>query len=270
MAPLRRDELNLEGTVVLVTGGAVRLGRALALRFAEAGCDLFIHYRTSAGAAEATADEARALGRRAATAAADLSDPEQIDQLFDGLDAHFDRLDILVNSAASFERIPFEEATPADWDAAQALNLRAPFLLTQRAAARMRAVADRPGSLGEPRAPGVVINLSDMAGVAAWKGFTPHGVSKAGLLHLTAMSARELGPDIRVNAIVPGPILPPRGETADEADWRRKGGRVPLGRTGDPRHVAHAALFLAQNDYVTGATVHVDGGEHLLPGGRDG
>lgn len=247
----------------------MRLGRALALGLAEAGCDLFIHYRTSAEAAEGTAEEARALGRRAATAAADLSEPAQIDRLFAEFDARFERLDILVNSAASFERIPFEEATPADWDAAQALNLRAPFLLTQGAATRLRAAADRPGGGGEARAPGAIINISDMSGVAAWRGFTPHGVGKAGLLHLTATSARELGPDIRVNAIVPGPILPPHGQAADDADWRRKGRRVPLARTGDPAHVAHAAVFLARNDYVTGVTLHVDGGEHLLPGGRD-
>lgn len=261
--------MRLEGTVALVTGGAIRLGRALALGLAEAGCDLLIHYRSSSRAAEETAAEARALGRRAATATADLTHPDEIDRLVETFDARFDRLDILVNSAASFARVAFDDATAADWDAAQALNLRAPFLLTQRAAARMRAVRDRPGHLGERRAPGAIINLADMAGVTAWRGFTPHGVSKAGLLHLTAAAARELGPHIRVNAIVPGPILPPRGEAADDPDWLRKSRRVPLGRAGDPAHVAHAAVFLARNDYVTGATVHVDGGEHLLPGGRD-
>ena len=261
--------MRLEGTVALVTGGAMRLGRALALGLAGAGCDVFIHYRTSAKDAEATAGEARALGRRAAMAAADLSEPEEIDRLFAAFDARFPRLDILVNSAASFARVPFDEATTADWDAAQVLNLRAPFLLTQRAAVRMRAVDGRPGRLREPLAPGLVLNLADMAGVAAWRGFTPHGVSKAGLLHLTKTAARELGPLVRVNAIVPGPILPPRGEAPDGPEWRRKGRRVPLGRTGDPSHVADAAVFLARNDYVTGATIHVDGGEHLLPGGRD-
>ncbi|WP_419165204.1 SDR family NAD(P)-dependent oxidoreductase [Candidatus Palauibacter sp.] len=260
--------MKLEGTVALVTGGGLRLGRALALGLAEAGCDVFIHYRASLEAAERTADDVRAVGRRAATAAADLTDPAQLDGVFETFDARFDRLDILVNSAASFERIPLDEVTIAEWDAVQALNLRAPFLMTQRAAARMGAVVDRRGSLGEPWAPGVIINMSDMAGVAAWKGFTPHGVSKAGLLHLTKTAARELGPDVRVNAIVPGPILPPPGETAEDAEWARKGRRVPLARTGEPAHVAQAAVFLAANDYVTGATIHVDGGEHLLPGGR--
>ena len=260
--------MRLEGAVALVTGGARRLGRALSLGLAEAGCDVFIHYRSSAEAADRTANEVRALGRRAAAAAADLSLPEQIDDLFEAFDAAFARLDILVNSAASFERTPFDETTVAEWDAAQALNLRAPFLMTQRAALRMRAVPDRRGSRGEPLAPGVIINMSDMAAVAAWKGFAAHGVSKAGLLHLTALTARELGAEVRANAIVPGPILPPPGETAEDAAWREKGRRIPLGRTGDPEYVVHAARFLAENDYVTGATIYVDGGEHLLTGGR--
>lgn len=260
--------MRLEGTVALVTGGARRLGRALSLGLAETGCDIFIHYRSSAEAARFTADDVRALGRRAATGAADLTLPKQVDSLFDTFDAAFGRLDILVNSAASFERTPFDEATAEEWDAAQALNLRAPFLMTQRAAVRMRAVTERRGSRGEPLVPGVIINLSDMAAIAAWRGFAPHGVSKAGLLHLTAVTARELGPEVRANAIVPGPILPPPGETADDPAWREKGRRVPLGRTGDPGDVAHAARFLVENDYVTGASVHVDGGEHLLTGGR--
>ncbi len=260
--------MRLEGAVALVTGGARRLGRALSLGLAEAGCDVFIHYRTSAQAADRAANEVRALGRRAATGAADLSLPEEIDDLFEAFDAAFGRLDILVNSAASFERTPFGEATVAEWDAAQALNLRAPFLMTQRGAVRMRAAAERRGSRGEPLAPGVIINMSDMSALAAWRGFAPHGVSKAGLLHLTALTARELGAEVRANAIVPGPILPPPGETAEDAAWRAKGRGTPLGRTGDPWDVAHAARFLAENDYVTGATIHVDGGEHLLTGGR--
>lgn len=260
--------MRLEGTVALVTGGARRLGRALSLGLAEAGCDVFIHYQSSTDAAGRTAEDVRAVERRAATGAADLTVPEQIDDLFEQFDAAFGRLDILVNSAASFERTPFDEATVAEWDAAQALNLRAPFLMTQRAAVRMRAVSERSGSRGEPWAPGVIINMSDMSAIAAWKGFAPHGVSKAGLLHLTAMTARELGPEVRANAIVPGPILPPPGETEKDPAWREKGRRVPLGRTGDAEDVAHAARFLAENDYVTGATIHVDGGEHLLTGGR--
>ncbi len=261
--------MKLEGTVALVTGSAHRLGHFLALGLARAGCDLFIHYRASAAAAQETAKEAMALGRRVGTKAADLTSPAEIDDLFASFDERFGRLDVLVNSAANFERIPFEEATPNEWDFAHALNLRAPFLLTQGAAARMRPVERRTGSQGEERVPGAVINIGDLAGVMCWKGFAAHGTSKAGLLHLTAVTARELGPEVRANAVVPGPILPPPGESADDSSWRTRGRRVPLARTGDPAHVAHAVNFLAENDYVTGATVYVDGGEHLLAGGKE-
>ena len=244
------------------------MGRALAIGLAEAGCDVMVHYHRSAEAAEETADDIRALGRDAATTSTDLSDPPAIDALFDALDGRFGRLDVLVNSAASFERRPIEQITAAEWDAVHALNLRAPFLSSQRAAERMRA-SDRRGGRSDGGAPGVIINLADPSGVSTWRGFAHHGVSKAGLLHLTRVTARELAPDVRVNSIVPGPILTPPGESTESGSWREKGRRVPLARVGEPAEIAQTAVFLARNDYVTGATIFVDGGEHLLPGGRD-
>ncbi len=260
--------MNLEGTVALVTGAAHRLGRALALGLAEAGCDVLVHYHRSAEAAEDTVKDIQALGRESVAVSADLGEREAIDGLFEALDAWLGRLDVLVNSAASFDRRPFEEIGVAEWDAVHAINLRAPFLVSQRAAVRMR-TPDRAGARGEKGAAGLIINMADQAGVTAWKGFAHHGVSKAGLLHLTRVTARELAPDVRVNSIVPGPILPPPGESPDSVAWHQRGLRVPLERVGDPRDVARTAVFLAENDYVTGATIFVDGGEHLLPGGRD-
>lgn len=260
--------MRLEGTVALVTGAGVRLGRAIALGLAEAGCDVFVHYGRSEDAAERTAADVRALGRRSETFSADLADPSAIDALFDAVADRFGRLDVLVNSAASFERAPIDEISAADWDAVQAVNVRAPFLCTQRGAALMRGVEARQGTVGGPGAPGAVVNFGDLAGVTTWKGYAHHGVSKAGVLHLTRVTARELAPDVRVNAIVPGPILPHPGQSAESEDWRQKGERVPLKRTGDPVHIAETVLYLARNDYVTGTTIFVDGGEHLLPGGR--
>jgi len=260
--------MKLQDTVVLVTGAGHRLGRALALGFARAGADVLVHYRRSHEAAEETADLIRSLGRRAEIGRADLAEPDEIEALFERLDARFGRLDVLVNSASSFERRAVDEITPGQWDAVHAVNLRAPFLCAQHAARRFGQSA-RFGSGGTPGAAGAIINLADMAGVAVWKGFSHHGVSKAGVLHLTRVLARELAPDIRVNAIVPGPILPPPGESVQSDAWRKRGLRVPLQRAGDPGDVADTALFLARNDYVTGSTIFVDGGENLLPGGRD-
>jgi pteridine reductase len=120
-------------------------------------------------------------------------------------------------------------------------------------------------------APGSIVNIGDMAAIVAWRGFVQHGVSKAALLHLTRLTARELAPAVRVNAIVPGPMLPPAGLDISEEEWARKGARVPLGKPGDPSQIAESVVFLSRNDYVTGETLFVDGGEHLLAGGgRDG
>lgn len=255
--------MNLEDTVALVTGSGHRMGRAIALALAEEGCDVLVHYHRSAEPAEETARTIRQMGRRAETVSADLTDPALVDALFESFDKRFERLDILVNSAASFERQAIERITCEEWDKVQALNVRAPFLCTQHAALRMRAT-------GSDFCPdrGVVINLADLSGLSTWNGYSHHGVSRASVLHLTKVSARELAPDIRVNAVVPGTILPPPGESTDSDTWRARGLRVPLARSGDPAHVSQAVVFLVRNDYVTGATILVDGGEHLLAGGR--
>lgn len=258
----------LTDTVALVTGAGRRLGRAIALGLGEAGCDVIVHYGKSREGAEETAETIRVRGNEGIAVRADLSDPREIAALFEAVEDRFGRLDILVNSAASFERAPFDEITVEAWDAVLDLNLRAPFLCAQRAARLMRRTAGRKGLLGETDAPGAIMNLADHAGVTTWRGYAHHGVSKAGLLHLTRIAARELAPDVRVNSVIPGPILPPSGESPDSEEWRARGERVPLRRTGDPAHVLEAVLFLTRNDYVTGAELFVDGGERLLPGGR--
>lgn len=260
--------MKLHDTVALVTGAGRRLGRAIALGLADAGSHVVVHYgRSREGAAE-TADAIRARDREALAVSADLRHAEAIEKLFADVGTRFGRLDVLVNSAASFERAPVEEITVEEWDEVQAVNVRAPFLCTQHAVRLMREAPGRRGMLGESRVPGAVVNLADLAGVTTWSGYVHHGVSKAALLHLTRTTARELGADVRVNAVVPGPILPPPGEDSDGEAWRARGARMPLGRTGEPGHVADAVVFLARNDFVTGAELFVDGGEHLLAGGR--
>ncbi|MDX1393522.1 MAG: SDR family oxidoreductase [Gemmatimonadota bacterium] len=261
----------LEDAVALVTGAGHRLGRAIALGLARAGADVVVHYGRSREAAEGTADDIRRLGREALTLPADLREPDEIAELFRQTRDRLPRLDILVNSAATFARAPFDEIPVDDWDASLEVNVRAPFLCTRLAARLMRdTAADRVDADGRPAA-GSVVNIGDMSGIVAWRGYVQHGVSKAALLHFTRLSARELAPGVRVNAVVPGPILPPAGEELSGEAWRRKGERVPLGRVGDPSHVAASVVYLCENDYVTGDTLFVDGGEHLLAGGgRDG
>jgi NAD(P)-dependent dehydrogenase (short-subunit alcohol dehydrogenase family) len=250
------------GKTALVTGAARRLGRTIATTLGRAGCHVVVHYSSSQREAEETADEIRELGVEVALERADLGLPAEVDALFRAVGERFGSLDILVNSAASFVRRPFAEITVAEWDRVLAVNLRAPFLCTQRAAELMTG-SERPA--GEP---GLVVNMVDLSAVQAWPGYTHHGVSKAGLLHLTGIAARELAPGVRVNAIVPGPILPPPGMEVGSEEWRRHGKRVPLERTGDPEQIGETVLFLTRNDFVTGETIFVDGGEHLVGTGH--
>lgn len=250
--------MNLSGKVALVTGGAHRVGRAIALALAQQGAQIALHYGGSAQAAQDTAQEIAALGGRAVPIQADLHDPAQIERLFLTAADTFGRLDVLVNSAANFQRQPFDEIQLTDWTNVFQVNLRAPFLCTQHAARLMRRT-DRPADQ-----PATIINIADLAGVQAWPGYTQHGISKAALIHLTKISAVELAPHVRVNAIAPGAVLPPQGTSPDSAFWQNIGARVPLRRTGNPDFVGQTVVFLAQNDYITGVLIPVDGGEHLV------
>jgi NAD(P)-dependent dehydrogenase (short-subunit alcohol dehydrogenase family) len=249
--------MNLQGKVALVTGGARRLGRGIVQALAERGCDVVVHFGRSAGAAERTVDELARLGVRAWKVSADLTRAEEIDRMFAFVETAVGRLDVLVNSAASFESAPLESIGPEAWDRVQALNLRAPFLCLRRASEQMgKTERDADESAA-------VINISDWSGLQAWPGFAHHGVGKAGLIHLTRVAARELAPAVRVNAVVPGAILPAPGVDPESDEWRSRAGRIPRGRTGEPADVGKAVAFLAEHEFLTGVVLPVDGGEGL-------
>ncbi len=249
---------SLSGCRALVTGGGHRVGRAIALALAAAGADVVVHYGESADEAERTVRDIQALSRRSLALQADLRDPNAISGLFNAFDDAFGRLDVLVNSAASFVRRPLSDVTAGDWDAVMEVNLRAPLLCIREASVRML------GRRADGLPAGSIVNLADLSAEIPWRHFALHGASKAGLIALTRSAARELGPDVRVNAVVPGAILPPPGVLADDRAWRNKGLALPLGQVGDPLDVGRAVVFLATNVFVTGAVLHVDGGEHLL------
>ncbi len=242
--------MELQGKTALVTGGAHRLGRAIALALAEAGCDIALHYHTSTDKASDTAAQIRALGRRVIPIRADLRLAEGIDSLFRSLDDSFDGLDILVNSAATLDAVDLLGATEADWQRTIDLNLRAPFFCLQQAARRMRR-----------RGGGAIVNLSDIAGLRPWPRYPIHSISKAAIEMLTRVAALTLAPDIRVNAVAPGPVLKP--ERMPTARWQGLGAKLPLRRPGGPEDVTHTVLFLLRNDFITGETVVVDGGDQL-------
>jgi NAD(P)-dependent dehydrogenase (short-subunit alcohol dehydrogenase family) len=243
--------MDLNGKVALVTGGARRLGRELSLGLARAGADVVVNYHQSGTEAEATAAEVVALGRRAITVRADVSRKADVVGLVRAAADAFGRLDILVNNASTFESAPLLAIEEADWDWVLAVNLKGPFLLAQAAQPLLR----RDGG-------GVIINIADLSGLQPWSSYAHHSVSKAGLIHLTRILARALGPEIRANCIAPGTVLPPEDYT--EAQLRQSRDRTVLHRIGSPDDVVRALLFLVESDYVTGEVVVVDGGRMLL------
>jgi pteridine reductase len=231
--------------VTLVTGGARRVGAAIVRAAAARGDHVFIHAATSVETAEALALTLREAGARADVVRGDLRDDAVPRRLIDDVIAGGGRLDLLVNSAASFVRAAPLELTPAQWDEAFSVNVRAPFFLAQ-AAARVMA----PGS--------AIINLVDHLAFETMPAMLAHAAAKDALVHVTRTLARALAPAIRVNAVAPGLVAPPEGWGQEEIARFLRG--VPLGRVGSPEDVAAAVLWLAEAEYVTGAVVQVDGG----------
>ena len=254
--------MDLQGRVALVTGGSRRLGRAIVEALANAGCSVIIHYGKSRQAAEAVAEELRGRGAEAWCVGADLGLESEIEEVFHTVEKKAGRLDVLVNSAATFDKRPLMDLTSAEWDRVMAVNLRAPFLCLRLANSLMQ-VSWQHGEV-----PAVAINIGDLSGELPWPGYSHHGASKAGLLHLTRVAARELAPQVRVNAVVPGPVLPPPGSSEEAADWQSLVSRIPAARRGRPAEVGESVVFLAHNDFIVGETLHVDGGEHLLGAGN--
>jgi len=239
--------VRLEGTAALVTGAGRRVGQAIAVGLAQAGCDVAVHYHGSAAGAEATARAVAGAGRRAEVFQADLSDAAAARRLPDQAARAFKRLDIVVNSAAIMVRQAVEDVTPESWDATLDLNLRAMFFVSQGAIGHLR------------RAKGKIVNIADLAGLEPWPAYGPHCVSKAGVIMLTKVLARALAPDIAVNAVAPGAVLLPDEWSAAEREHIRE--TTPLKRLGEPADVVAAVRFLVGGtDYATGTILVVDGG----------
>lgn len=241
--------MNVKGKIALVTGGARRVGRAISMGLAKAGANVIVNYRDSAAQAESVVDEIRSSGARAAAVRADLGTLEGVHGLVERTLSEFGHLDVLVNNASVFVRRPFPEISEAEWDRVLAINLKGPFFLTQTAAPLLR------------EASGAVVNIGDLSATQVWPSFAHHSISKAGLLHMTRILARALAPEVRVNAIVPGDVLPPEGLSGGEYTGKD---RVLTSREGQPDDVVAALLYLLESDFVTGETLVVDGGRRLL------
>jgi 3-oxoacyl-[acyl-carrier protein] reductase len=245
--------MTLTHRVVLITGGK-RIGAVIARRFAEAGADIALVYNRSRDEAEDTAKAIRALGRRAITLRADVSNPSDCARVVESTAQELGRLDVLVNMASVYREKRLDQLTVDDWDSQLQVDLRAGFLCSMAAVPHMRAQGG-----------GRIINFSDWvaaSGRPRYPSYVPYFVAKRGVIALTEALALELAADqILVNAIAPGPIVPVEGSAPDSYVAVEK--VTPLGRWGGEEEIAKAAMFLVTSDFVTGETIRVDGGRHL-------
>ncbi len=250
--------MEIRNRVAVVTGGARRVGKAIALALAAEGAHVAFSYRIAEDEAAQTVRAIESLGAQALAVRCDQRDTAQIGGLIDAVRHRFGRLDILINNAAIMERRPVFDVTPDDWDRALDTNLRGPFFAAQAAARLM--LASHP-ERSEAESKGVIVNIADASALRAWPSYLAHTVSKAGLVAMTKALALALAPSIRVNAIAPGAVLKP-DEWSDE-QWLALAKRAPLGRPGSPDDVALAVLYLIRSEFVTGQLLVLDGGRDL-------
>jgi len=243
----------VQGRVVLITGGAKRVGAAICRRLHGAGANLMLHYRSSAGEARLLQAELNNLrADSVALVQADLLELPQLPALVERTLGTYGRLDALVNNASSFHPTPIGEIDAADWDDLMGTNLKAPLFLSQAAAPALR------------KAHGAIVNITDIHADRPLKNYVVYSAAKAGLAGLTRSLARELAPEVRVNAVAPGPILWPEDDQFDELSRQRIVSQTPLKREGTPEDIARAVHFLLFDaPYVTGETIAVDGGRHM-------
>ena len=245
------DEKDSTGRVALVTGGARRIGAAIVRELAARGMQVMIHDRGSTEDAERLAAELNARRPDAATTViADLADGQAPEKLVAAVRERFGRLDLLVNNASIFVRAPLAELTPEHWQKLLAANLTAPLFLVQAAAPLL---AEQGGS---------IVNLTDAYAGRLPVGYGAYAATKAALADLTRSLARELAPEVRVNAVAPGAVLWPQPEPDARAKERLLAG-IPLARLGEPADIARAVAFLAAEPYLTGVILPVDGGRSL-------
>jgi pteridine reductase len=242
--------MDLRGRVALVTGGAHRLGRAIALALGRAGADVAIHYNRSEQQALAVRAELAALGVAAALIPGDLSVVAEAEQVVDAAIEQWGRLDLLVNNAGIWGSSPLGSVSEARWDELMNTNARGAFFTSQRASAALRA------------ARGAIVNIADVGALRPWRNHTPYLVSKGAVITLTQALAKDLAPDVRVNAVAPGPVMLPDDWTPEQAE--RAARSVLLRRVGSAEDVAQAVVYLAQAEYVTGVVLPVDGGQRLV------
>jgi pteridine reductase len=243
----------LSGKVVLITGGAKRVGAAIARRLHREGANLMLHYRGSEREASALRGELNAVRENSvALVQADLLDVAGLPEIVKNTVSRFERLDALVNNASTFFPTPVGEITPVNWDSLIGANLRAPLFLAQAAAPHLRKTG------------GAIVNITDIHAERPLKNYVIYSIAKTGLAGLTRSLARELAPEVRVNGVAPGAIVWPEDGSWDDLTRQRIVSSTLLKRTGEPDDIARAVYYLiAEAPYVTGQIIPVDGGRSI-------
>ncbi len=241
--------MNLAGKRVLITGGAKRIGAAIAKKFAEKGCELLVHYHRSAKEAKVLARELSATGVVVELYRANLEKEKEV-QTLARMVLKSGSVDILIHNASLFSPIPFQKIKIKQWDQFMNVNLKAAFILSQ--------------SLGKSmlQRGGKIVNLADFAGQYPYRNYLPYCVSKGALLSLTRALSVELAPQVQVNSVCLGPIVPPPWFSPEAQ--KRIVKRLPLGRWGKVEEVANGVLFLCESDFMTGSELVLDGGDQLV------
>jgi len=239
-----------KGKTALITGGAVRIEKAITLALAQAGANVVINYNRSSGEAKVTCQEARSLGIEAMALQADVGDLKGVERMVASAADCFGGIDILVNSASLWRQTPFPMEDYQDW-----------YLVTNILINGSLYCANNVAPLMLAKGEGVIVNIIDLSAFEPWPNYIAHSVGKAGLLALSKQLSLELAPIVRVNAIAPGPVLPPPYFSKERI--ARTAQKTLLNRWGEPEDVAEAVLYFVRAKYVTGEVLLVDGGEHF-------
>lgn len=242
--------MEIRGKTALITGGAHRVGRAITLGLAGAGANVVINYNTSSSAAEQTARDAEALGVSALPIQADVADSSQVTAMVDKAKKRFGGVDILINSASIFKKTPFPASDYTLWQRVTGILIDGAFYCSNAVAPSML-----------ERGEGAMVFIVDLSVWEPWPGFAAHSVGKAAMLALSRQLALELAPKVRVNAVAPGPVLPP--PDYDAAKIERTAHKTLLNRWGAPEDVVKAVLYFVEAEYVTGEVLAIDGGERF-------
>lgn len=240
--------MNIQGKTALVTGGAIRVGRAITLGLARAGANVVINYHRDAEKACETAKEAQASGASVLTVQANIADWEQVKGMYAEIHRQCGPIDILVNNSSVFKKTPIPCDSVADWHEVTGVLINGAFYVSNLAAVDML-----------EKKQGVIVNILDLTAWEAWPHFAAHVVGKSALLALTRQLAIDLAPYVRANAIAPGPVLPPHDYTPEMV--QRTADKTLLSRWGTPEDISKTVNFLIEEDYINADVITVDGGE---------